>query len=219
MPILMVLPALYLSVMSAYRITRTNQHLQRARPGGEQFTMPRASRRYDTVTFVGPDVHASSSAASAVGAGGIVIAAPRRAQTGSGVSSIEIDDADSRVSFTFPTFANPDAVRAAASVDKEPRESDAEGPIAEKDGEEPAKWEDEASAEEPSDADRTDSLRWVDSKVHAADDVGTGSVTSLADGFMLRLPNTYSSVFHRPKSQRPIPFLAPAVLRMILFQV
>ncbi|KJA26933.1 hypothetical protein HYPSUDRAFT_84331 [Hypholoma sublateritium FD-334 SS-4] len=219
MPILMVLPALYLSVMSAYRISRTNQHLQRARPEGEQFSLPRASRRYDTVTFMPPDAHVSSSAAAAVAAGGIVIAAPRHAQTGSGVSTVEIDDADSQVSFTFPTFANPDTVRAAAGVDKEQRESDAEGAIAEKDDEEPAKWEDEASAEGPSDAGRADSLRWVDSKVHATDDVGSGSVMSLADDVMLRLPNRYSSMFHQPKTQRPIPFLAPAVLRMILFQV
>ncbi len=91
------------------------------------------------------------------------------------------------MSCTFPTFANPDAVHVVASVDKEPRgESDAEGPIEEKDDEEPVKWEDEASAEGPSDVDRADSLRWVDSKVHGDED-GTGSVLSLSDGFRLRL--------------------------------
>ena len=219
MPILVVIPALYLSIMSAYRISRTNQHLQRSRPEGEQFTLPRASRRYDTVTFAAPDARAHALSGAAAAPGGIVVAAPRHSRKGSGASSIEINDADSQVSCTFPTFANPDVVHVVASVDKEPRESDAEGPIAEKDDEEPAKWEDEASAEGPSDTDRADSLRWVDSKVHGDDDGGTGSVMSLADGFRLRLPDPYASKFPRPKTQRPIPFLAPAVLRMILFQV
>lgn len=41
-------------------------------------------------------------------------------------------------------------------MDKELRESDSEGQTAEKGDEESVKWEDEASAEGPSDADRAD---------------------------------------------------------------
>ncbi|KAF8180420.1 hypothetical protein BJ912DRAFT_981261 [Pholiota molesta] len=233
LPFIMAWPALYLSIKSIIRISKTNRHLQRARPISDDFnpvpprrqstqlppsvftppapTRPTPAARREAIQpgIASPALsarkfHLPFKAPGAAAAG----YAPKR--TSSSLATADgplVDDASSamsRVSVSFPTFVNPDAPPLV--VGKEDLEE-----IDWEDGSSQGKGtrnsEQATMLEEEEDEDDED-----------GDVVAKEEYVMSFSGDSTCAPRP-ASMLHQQKSRRQTPNLAPAVWRIILFQV
>jgi hypothetical protein len=264
LPFIMAWPALYLSIKSIIRISKTNRHLQRARPISDDFnpvpprrshsraagkalsflpsvftppapTRPTPAARREAIQpgIASPALsarkfHLPFKAPGAAAAG----YAPKR--TSSSLATADgplVDDASSamsRVSVSFPTFVNPDApplvVGSADAGGKETAEE------ARKEDLEEIDWEDGSSQGKGTrNSEQATDVDWNEDKLvrleeEEDEDDEDGDVVAKEEYVMSFSGDSTcaprpASMLHQQKSRRQTPNLAPAVWRIILFQV
>lgn len=265
LPFVMAWPALYLSIKSIVRISKTNRHLQRARPVSDDFipVPPRSSRSRATGKAMSliPSVRTVFPPPSPTGATptprreaiqpaiasppgsarkfhlpfkapGAVGYAEKRTSSSLAMGDGQLmDDASSgisQVSVSFPTFVNPDADAPPFAVEsvntgcKETAETRKEG-LEERD------WEDGSShGKGTRNSEQATDMEWREDKLvrleEEDEDEDDGDVVAKEEYVMsfsgdLAYSPRPASTLYQHKSRRPTPNLAPAVWRIILFQV
>ncbi|KAF8962296.1 hypothetical protein BDZ97DRAFT_1120879 [Flammula alnicola] len=240
-PFVMAWPSLYLSVKSILRVHKTNQHLQRACPESvDEFTsVPRKSRKREIsfATRMGlsspqpvhprrePIAPAITSPALLAKKFHLPFKAPKAASTdhdtqeSSNFSALDLqDDTSSRVSVSFPTFAHPETT--GTPVEEERERTIRLSVVDKQEEQKSAEWDDEL-VKEPRGSDSNEDTGWNEDKLdlQSVSDIGKDEyVMSDAKPHSPRPTSMAPSAAYR-KTRRPIPNLAPAVWRIVLFQV
>ncbi|KAF9480923.1 hypothetical protein BDN70DRAFT_855953 [Pholiota conissans] len=266
-PFVMAWPSLYLAVKSIIRISKTNRHIQRARPTSDEFTpvphsrtssrgrkmnfipssrmkivfsppsptSPMSSRReaiqpaIASPALTARKFHLPFKAPAALTSLPEVCRSNRNSSSVSTRDNIPMDDTSSstsRMSASFPMFVNPDAPPSAmGSADMHSKDTEhVGGEERGKDGREVGDWD-----EGKRDSEQATEREWAeDNKVDLEDEEDDIDVVAKEEYVMSfksgdstynpRSPRPGSTLYQH-KTRRPIPNLAPAVWRIILFQV